>query len=174
MRFPRAFVVVLALLAAAAGASAQSTPGPATPDPATLKEAQSLMSRFGVEALARQQVSQVSQRLGEMFQSVDMGKDKDELLSEMAQRMQKQMEVRLPRYVEDTTVIYARVFTLEELKELNAFYDSPLGRKLLQKMPELLRECTELSQRMGVEVFREVLQSMQAEFDKRGVRPPSK
>jgi|SRR5215470_1856434 len=169
MRLPSTLVVVLAFLAAAAGASAQSTP-----DPATLKEAQSLMSRFGVEALARQQVAQVSQRLGEMFQSVDLGKDKDELLSVMAQRMQKQMEVRLPKYVEDTTVIYARVFSLEELKELNAFYDSPLGRKLLQKMPELLRECNELSQRMGVEVFREVLQSMQAEFDKRGVRPPSK
>jgi len=169
MRLPRALVVVLTFVAAAASAAAQSAP-----DPATLKEAQSLMSRFGVEALARQQVSQVSQRLGEMFQSVDLGKDKDELLSEMAQRMQKQMEVRLPKYVEDTTVIYARVFTLEELKELNAFYDSPLGRKLLQKMPELLRECNELSQRMGVEVFREVLQSMQAEFDKRGVSPPSK
>jgi hypothetical protein len=169
MRFPRALVAVLALLVAAGSASAQSTP-----EPAALKEAQSLMSRFGVDALARQQVAQVSQRLGEMFQSVDLGKDKDELLSEMAQRIQKQMEVRLPRYVEDTTVIYARVFTLEELKELNAFYDSLLGRKLLQKMPELLRECKELSQRMGVEVFREVLQSMQAEFEKRGVRPPSK
>ena len=169
MRFPRALVAVLALLVAAGGASAQSTP-----DPATLKEAQSLMSRFGVDALARQQVGQVSQRLGEMFQSIDLGKDKDELLSEMAQRIQKQMEVRLPRYVEDTTVIYARVFTLEELKELNAFYDSPLGRKLLQKMPELLRETNELGQRMGVEVFREVLQSMQAEFEKRGVKPPLK
>ena len=174
MRFPCALVVVLAFLAAAASASAQSTPGPATPDPATLKEAQSLMSRFGVEALARQQVAQVSQRLGEMFQSVDLGKDKDELLSVMAQRMQKQMEVRLPRYVEDTTVIYARVFTLEELKELNAFYDSPLGRKLVEKMPELLRESGELSQRMGVEVFREVLQSMQPEFEKRGLTPPVK
>ena len=71
-------------------------------------------------------------------------------------------------------MIYARVFTFEELKELSAFYDSPLGRKLLQKMPELLRECNELSQRMGVEVFREVLQSMQPEFEKRGVKPPIK
>ena|SRR5262245_2303082 len=169
MRFPRALVAVLAILAAAASASAQSTP-----DPATLKEAQSLMSRFGVDALAQQQVAQVSQRLGAMFQSIDLGKDKDELLSQMAQRIQKQMESRVPRYVEDTTVIYARVFTLEELKELNAFYDSPLGRKLLQKMPELLRESNDLSQRMGVEVFREVLQSMQPEFEKRGLQPPLK
>jgi uncharacterized protein len=169
MRFPLFLVAVLAFLAAADGASAQSTP-----DPAAVKEAQSLMSRFGVDALAKQQVAQMSQRLDEMFQSIDLGKDKDELLSELAQRIQKQMESRLPRYFEDATVIYARVFTFDELKELNAFYDSPLGRKLVQKMPELLRECNELSQRMGVEVFREVWQSMLPEFEKRGVKPPSR
>ena len=38
----------------------------------------------------------------------------------------------------------------------------------------LLRECGELSQRMGIEVFREVMQSMAPEFEKRGVKAPLK
>ena len=42
--------------------------------------------------------------------------------------------------------IYVKVFTEDELKEIIQFYRSPLGQKLLNKMPELLQESIEKMQ----------------------------
>src|SRR5262245_44693881 len=108
MRLAVTLFAALAFLAAASSAPAHSNP-----DPAALKEAQSLMNRFDVGALAKQQVARLSQQFDQMLQSIDLGEDKNQLLTEMAQRFQKQLEGRLPRYFEDTTLIYARVFTLD-------------------------------------------------------------
>jgi hypothetical protein len=40
--------------------------------------------------------------------------------------------------------LYAETFTEKELKDLTAFYRAPLGRKALQKMPELMRRGAEI------------------------------
>ena len=40
-----------------------------------------------------------------------------------------------------TAELYAQRFTTAELKELVAFYRTPLGRKLASKLPELMGEA---------------------------------
>jgi len=42
--------------------------------------------------------------------------------------------------------IYVDVFTEDELKELIRFYQSPLGQKVLKKMPELMQKSIEKTQ----------------------------
>jgi len=42
--------------------------------------------------------------------------------------------------------IYVDVFTEEELVELTQFYKSPLGRKLVEKMPELMQKSMQKTQ----------------------------
>jgi len=46
----------------------------------------------------------------------------------------------------DMFVMYAREFTEDELKQLTAFYKSPIGMKLNQKQPELLQTSMTLGQ----------------------------
>lgn len=46
-----------------------------------------------------------------------------------------------PMYVE----IYTSVFTEEELRQLTAFYQSPLGQKMIEKMPALTRKSMEVT-----------------------------
>lgn len=41
--------------------------------------------------------------------------------------------------------IYAEAFTIEELKELEAFYQTPLGKKTLKALPHITTEITKLS-----------------------------
>jgi len=40
--------------------------------------------------------------------------------------------------------LYAEAFSESELKELNAFYQTPLGRKALSRMPDVIRKAAEL------------------------------
>ena len=41
-------------------------------------------------------------------------------------------------------LLYAETFTVEELQDLIAFYQTPLGKKTLTTMPQLMAKCAEL------------------------------
>jgi hypothetical protein len=46
----------------------------------------------------------------------------------------------------DIAALYAEVFNEEELREITEFYRSPLGRKMLDRMPELMQKSMQVSQ----------------------------
>ena len=48
---------------------------------------------------------------------------------------------------QDMATAYASVFTAEELQGLLDFYDSPIGKKYVEKTPELTKKSTELQQK---------------------------
>lgn len=45
--------------------------------------------------------------------------------------------------------VYVRVFTLEEIKAMNEFYETPVGKKMLAKMPQVMEESIQVSQDMA-------------------------
>lgn len=50
---------------------------------------------------------------------------------------------------DDVTDMYLKTFTEQELVEMNAFYGSPTGRKLIRQLPELVQQRNRLAmQRM--------------------------
>jgi uncharacterized protein len=54
-------------------------------------------------------------------------------------------KVKETNHLEDQMVkLYAEIYSEEELRELIAFYRSPIGRKTLAKMPEIMRRGGEL------------------------------
>ncbi len=139
-------------------------------DPDAVREARGLLERAGIDELGRQHMTAVSTQLMSTVQSIDAGKDKDKLMAEFARLAGKEIEARLPKYAEEVALIYARTFTLDELKQLNAFYDSPLGQKLLEKSPVLFKESADLIQQMGADVVREVWRVMLPELQRRGIK----
>jgi hypothetical protein len=44
--------------------------------------------------------------------------------------------------------LYAETYTLDEIRQLTAFYASPLGQKMQAKMPELMNRSMQISQRV--------------------------
>lgn len=44
---------------------------------------------------------------------------------------------------------YARVYTIEDLKAINEFYETPAGKKMIEKMPQLMQETMQISQTMA-------------------------
>ncbi|TPE44897.1 DUF2059 domain-containing protein [Pontibacter mangrovi] len=62
-----------------------------------------------------------------------------------------------------TVPIYDKHFTHQEIKDMIALYKTPLGQKMLEKMPLILQESMVKGQQYGQEVAMRVIQRMQAE-----------
>ena len=63
--------------------------------------------------------------------------------------MQKQYEPRVTELLDASARIYATHFTEQELKDLLAFYQSPLGQKALVEEPKVLDREHGLCRRPG-------------------------
>ena len=64
------------------------------------------------------------------------------------------------------TDMYASRFTETEVKELTAFYRSPLGRRLAAEGPSLAAESALLGQRAAQERMPELIAALEQEYDK--------
>ncbi len=59
--------------------------------------------------------------------------------------------------------IYLRNFSEQELEELIAFYESPLGRKLLERTPVILQESTSVFGGWGESKLAEMAEKLEAQ-----------
>ncbi len=68
----------------------------------------------------------------------------------------------------DMIKLYTSTFTEQELKDLVAFYQSPLGKKVLEKMPQVTQQSAQLTQQKlesAVPVVNKLLSDMTNELD---------
>jgi hypothetical protein len=59
---------------------------------------------------------------------------------------------------EQVLPVFAKHFTAKEMRELAAFYESPVGRKAVAVMPGALREAKDVAQRMAIGMIPEIIQ----------------
>lgn len=74
--------------------------------------------------------------------SVEVKKGVDEIITTMND------PVMLDELFAEMTPLYARHFTLAEIKEITAFYRTPVGAKMLRTMPALMNEAMQVSQKV--------------------------
>ena len=75
----------------------------------------------------------------------------------------------------DFIQIYSEVFTEQELKDIAAFYRTPLGQKLLEKMPEVSTKSMQIVQKRMVTIMPEVQKVIKEtiEREKAEKKPPA-
>ena len=78
--------------------------------------------------------------------------------------MLEAMNARVSEVIDQITALYARTFSVAELREVTAFYRGPTGQKFLEKVPQITQE----SMAIGQEV-RTVGGGRDAEPHRRGV-----
>ncbi len=66
---------------------------------------------------------------------------------------------------------WANTYTLDELKQLRAFYSSPIGDKLIRSQAVLNQEVTAFAQPWAQRIFQHALESRADELRVRGVSP---
>jgi hypothetical protein len=82
--------------------------------------------------------------------------------------MLEAMNAQLGAFTEALAVIYARNFTTNELRQIQAFYHTPAGQKLLEKMPVIAQESMALGQKVGQGIAKELQDRVVEELRKRG------
>jgi len=66
----------------------------------------------------------------------------------------------------DLTSMYLQAFTETELDQMNAFYSSPTGQKVLQRLPELVQQRNQLAMQRLQEHVGELQQEINAVTEK--------
>jgi hypothetical protein len=169
MRSALAVLVVLGTIGAARQASAQAAAPQSQlhqPTPAAILVAKQIVALKDVGDIYVPLVRGVVQKSRDAFMQTNFMWAKD--LNEVAAIEQKQYAPRVSELVEATARIYASHFTEQELKELLAYYQSPIGQKAIAEEPKIIEQSMASAGSWGDNLAQEVMASMRAEMKKRG------
>lgn len=165
-----AALLALNLVALAQPASAQapapSAPAGAQPSPASLLLAKQIVEIKGVQNIFAPLVRGVVLKTKQMFMQTNFMWQKD--LDEVAVIEEKKYASRVNELVDATARMYAQHFTEPELRQLLAFYQSPIGKKSLAEEPKVLDEAMAYAGNWGDNLSQEVAASMREDMKKRG------
>lgn len=151
---------------ASAQAPAATTAPAAQPSPASILLAKQIIEIKGVKKIFDPLIRGVVEKTKNMFMQTNFMWAKD--LNEVAALEEKKFAPRVSELVDQTARIYASQFTEQELKQLLAFYQSPVGRKALAVEPKVLEQSMAQAGTWGDNLSQEVIASMREEMKKRG------
>jgi hypothetical protein len=151
---------LMACLLIAAPARAQS------PSPDAIAAAQELMATIKATDQVKAILPMVMQNLKPAIVQNRPQVERD--YDEIARRLLDGFNARLDQAIAVIAAVYARNFSIDELRALTEFYRTPLGQKVLQKLPPVMQESMMAGQRFGQEIGREAGEQMINELRKRG------
>jgi len=157
-------LVALALLGLARPAAAQN---PASaPSPGAILVAKQIVELKGARQLFTPLVRGVVEKVKDQFMQTNFMWAKD--LNDVAASLEKDYASRVDELVDMSARIYASHFTEAELKQLLAFYQTPVGRKAITEEPKALDESMASGGNWGDALADEVVVKMRDEMKKRG------
>ena len=169
-RHAMAALVALAAIGIASPAAPQtppSTTAPARqPSPAAILLAKQIVDIKNVKEVFQPIVRGVVEKTKEVFMQTNFMWAKD--LNEVTVDVHKQYDPRVNELIDASARIYATHFTEQELKDLLAFYQSPLGQKVLAEEPKVLDESMIYAGNWADNLSVDVMAKMRADMKKRG------
>ena len=146
-------------------AQAPAVPGP-QPSPAALLLAKQIVDIKGVQNVFAPLLRGVVEKTKNMFMQTNFMWAND--LNQVAAIEEKKLAPRVSELVDATARMYAQHFTEAELKQLLAFYQSPVGKKALIEEPKVLDELMAYAGSWGDNLSQEVIGDMRDQMKKRG------
>jgi hypothetical protein len=156
----RPVALALALFAFSAAAHArQASVG-------AIQAAKEIVNVTGATALFIPLIPGVVEQAKNLFLQQNPGLSKD--LNEIAVKMRTDLAPRFDELTAEVAKLYAAHFTEAELKELLAFYKSPLGTKLISEQSKVGEEGLKFAQDWANRLSDQVIANMRDELKKRG------
>ncbi|WP_439572748.1 DUF2059 domain-containing protein [Phreatobacter sp.] len=90
--------------------------------------------------------------------------------NEVGDQLKVEFQPRVNELIQGIAVAYAQRFTMDELRRIQAFYQSPDGQKLVRTIPSIMEETFGRSQQWSQAVTRDIVARFREEFAKRGIR----
>jgi len=155
---PAAIAVMLIALSPSANAQ-QATP-------AAIQTAKEIVNVTGAMALFNPLIPGVVEQAKNLFLQQDPGLAKD--LNEITAKMRADLAPRFGELTSEVAKLYANHFTEAELKEILAFYKTPVGAKLITEQPKVGEEGLKFAQTWANNLSDEIIVKMRDELKKRG------
>jgi hypothetical protein len=172
-----AFATILALTGAPA--FAQTAP---VADPAATAAVKEMLDAMNYRQMFVAAIEQVAQTFPASMRSMTetMAARNPKMSAEEKAKMAAQIEKSIPataaafsammsdptlidEMIAETVPLYANAYTVDEIHQLSAFYQSPLGRKMQANMPKLMADSIAIGHRvLGPRIGKMMEQSMQA------------
>jgi hypothetical protein len=158
----RAGALLIALVAFGPGAMAQGS----TPSPASVQIAREFVLASGATRTFEGVVPTILQQSLGVF--VQQNPDLQKQLTETVKSIAPEFEKRGAEIIDLIARVYATRFTEAELKEILAFYRSPVGKKFVVQQPSVLEESFVKTQEWGGKLSEEIVVRLRAEMKKKG------
>ena len=163
MRLP---TLLFALAFAVATPAMAQAPKPV--DAAALAQAKVFLEKSGSAAIGQQMATAILNAQKAGLEQANPGKTAE--INEVIGLMQAEFTKQRPPLIDAMAAVYAQHFTKDELTEVTAFYDSPVGRKMVKEMPQILSESMTVAQTFGQKIAMEVMIKLQPELEKRKLK----
>lgn len=80
-------------------------------------------------------------------------------------KFEEKMDMRA--LIEKIIPLYDKYYTLEDLKAVNAFYETKAGQKILSTLPQLMQESMEIGQEWGEKIGKQAADEAEQELRKK-------
>ena len=87
-----------------------------------------------------------------------------EVSEEFWTKFQKKLDTH--GLIDQLIPIYDKYYTIDDLKAVNAFYESPAGQKVLTVLPSLMQESMKVGQEWGTKIAADALDEIRQEKKK--------
>jgi hypothetical protein len=163
-KFSNVLLAAGAALALLMGSAVAQAPKP--PSAAAIGYAKDILTSKNVSAIYQGAVPGLVQRTKDVLLQSNLNYQKD--LNEVAVVVAKELAGREKEIGEEMARIYASSFTEQELKELAAFYKSPLGAKVIAQEPAAFNQARQYMDQWAQKFGEEINGKFRAEMKKRG------
>lgn len=157
---PLQAAAVAAALLVAPSAFAQA------PSAAAMATAHQLVNVTGATALFSPLIAGVVEQAKLLYLQQNPALAND--LNEIAAKLRAELQPRFVEVQDEVAKLYAEHFTEQELKEILAFYQSPVGKKVLSEQPKVVEGSMKFAQDWANKLSEEVTAKMRDELKKRG------
>jgi hypothetical protein len=152
--------LAIALALASPATKAQQPPA------AAVSTAKEIVSVTGATALFNPLIAGVVEQAKILFLQQNPALSKD--LNEIGAKMRSELAPRFDELNVEVAKRYATHFTEPELKDLLAFYKTPVGKKLITEQPKIAEESLKFAQDWANSLSDQVIAKMREELKKRG------
>jgi hypothetical protein len=121
----------------------------------------------------RENLEQMSERVAkmqtDMFNQMDLNEEEKKRAAEFQQKiMDKMWEAMAWEEIKDDYIkLFAETYTVDELKAIIEFNETPAGKSLIEKQPEIMQKSMAIAQRrmlQALPAIRSMAEEMQKEL----------
>ncbi len=133
--------------------------------------ARELAGVLGVQNQVGQMLGLMRGQMVQMIQRGAPGQSPAQVAQTVDEVLLPEFRARLGELTEVVTELYAENYTLDDMKELRAFYATPLGQRVLKVGPVIATQGFAAGRRWGEAVARDAIRKNAEELGRRGVTP---